>query len=95
MLQYALLHLFGYAVSIDDLKNFRVSLPDIAEVCQDIFTEYEHSKSTASPPATLKLMTLLVLKSPPVRSVRVSPMPLVSLLRRRIPRVFSTSPASI
>lgn len=25
MLQYALLHLFGYAVTIDDLKNFRVS----------------------------------------------------------------------
>ena len=24
MLQYALLHLFGYAVSIDDLKAFRV-----------------------------------------------------------------------
>jgi transketolase len=23
MLQYALLHLFGYAVSLDDLKNFR------------------------------------------------------------------------
>lgn len=25
MLQYALLHLFGYAVSMDDLKGFRVS----------------------------------------------------------------------
>ena len=25
MLQYALLHLFGYKISIDDLKNFRVS----------------------------------------------------------------------
>lgn len=25
MLQYALLHLYGYAVSIDDLKAFRVS----------------------------------------------------------------------
>lgn len=25
MLQYALLHLFGYALSMDDLKNFRVS----------------------------------------------------------------------
>lgn len=24
MLQYALLHLFGYAISMDDLKNFRV-----------------------------------------------------------------------
>ena len=25
MLQYALLHLFGYGVSLDDLKAFRVS----------------------------------------------------------------------
>jgi transketolase len=24
MLQYTLLHLFGYAVSMDDIKNFRV-----------------------------------------------------------------------
>lgn len=24
MLQYALLHLYGYELSIDDLKNFRV-----------------------------------------------------------------------
>ena len=28
MLQYALLHLFGYGVSMDDLKNFRVSTAD-------------------------------------------------------------------
>jgi transketolase len=27
MLQYALLHLFGYKLSMDDLKNFRVSAP--------------------------------------------------------------------
>lgn len=26
MLQYALLHLFGYDVSMEDLKNFRVCL---------------------------------------------------------------------
>jgi transketolase len=25
MLQYALLHLFGYKLTMDDLKNFRVS----------------------------------------------------------------------
>lgn len=31
MLQYSLLHLFGYDLSLDDLKAFRVSLdPDIA-----------------------------------------------------------------
>jgi transketolase len=28
MLQYALIHLFGYKVSIDDLKNFRVSFTE-------------------------------------------------------------------
>jgi transketolase len=27
MLQYALIHLFGYKVTIDDLKNFRVGAP--------------------------------------------------------------------
>ena len=27
MLQYSLLHLFGYGVSIDDLKAFRVRTP--------------------------------------------------------------------
>lgn len=27
MLQYALLHLYGYALSMDDLKAFRVSHP--------------------------------------------------------------------
>jgi transketolase len=27
MLQYALLHLFGYAVTMDDIKAFRVGAP--------------------------------------------------------------------
>lgn len=31
MLQYALLHLFGYAVSLDDLKNFRVCTQHVPE----------------------------------------------------------------
>jgi len=26
MLQYAMLHLYGYAISMDDIKSFRVSL---------------------------------------------------------------------
>lgn len=29
MLQYALLHLFGYKVALDDLKAFRVSYPNL------------------------------------------------------------------
>lgn len=32
MLQYALLHLFGYDLSIDDLKAFRVSFSSILVV---------------------------------------------------------------
>lgn len=30
MLQYALLHLYGYALSIDDLKAFRVSFRTVS-----------------------------------------------------------------
>jgi transketolase len=30
MLQYALLHLYGYGITIDDLKAFRVCFPDSA-----------------------------------------------------------------
>ncbi len=37
MLQYALLHLFGYGVSMDDLKNFRVR-PDLYLVTICILT---------------------------------------------------------
>ena len=33
MLQYALLHLFGYKVTIDDLKNFRVRCVFVAKLC--------------------------------------------------------------
>ena len=32
MLQYALLHLFGYGVSMDDLKAFRVRPPSEEEI---------------------------------------------------------------
>jgi len=32
MLQYALLHLFGYALTIDDLKNFRVSTFELSGI---------------------------------------------------------------
>ena len=32
MLQYALLHLYGYALSIDDLKAFRVSVQLLSRV---------------------------------------------------------------
>ena len=30
MLQYALLHLFGYKVTLDDLKDFRVSTYELS-----------------------------------------------------------------
>ncbi len=31
MLQYALLHLYGYALTLDDLKAFRVSSPEFTQ----------------------------------------------------------------
>lgn len=34
MLQYALLHLFGYDLSLDDLKAFRVSFVSATFLCQ-------------------------------------------------------------
>lgn len=37
MLQYALLHLFGYKLSIDDLKAFRVSYRPILRVPRLVF----------------------------------------------------------
>jgi transketolase len=39
MLQYALLHMFGYGVSMDDLKNFRVR-PDIYLFALCILTRF-------------------------------------------------------
>jgi transketolase len=46
MLQYALLHLYGYALSIDDLKAFRVS-----------FAPHSQGKKTqANEPLTVDLV---------------------------------------
>lgn len=65
MLQYALLHLFGYAVSLDDLKNFRVSgpleLPDNSLPCYYII-DPRHRQSIALPLATPRLMIPPVLR---------------------------------
>jgi len=44
MLQYALLHLYGYALSIDDLKAFRVS-----------FAPHSQGKIKANEPLTVDL----------------------------------------
>lgn len=38
MLQYALLHLFGYGVSMDDLKAFRVRTTATPEILGPGFT---------------------------------------------------------
>ena len=38
MLQYALLHLFGYALSMDDIKAFRVSSRETAETNASLLT---------------------------------------------------------
>jgi transketolase N-terminal domain/subunit len=56
MLQYALLHLYGYAVSMDDIKAFRVggallSLSRLVVFWVSLTRPLSPSKSTASPPA--------------------------------------------
>ncbi|MCV5073633.1 hypothetical protein OFB51_26955, partial [Escherichia coli] len=53
MLQYALLHLYGYALTIDDLKAFRVSAHSfLAEGYTRLTQHRANSVSTASPPVT-------------------------------------------
>lgn len=57
MLQYALLHLFGYEVSMDDLKNFRVRLEPaalarlrlVANLPSDIESRQHHPWPPRSP----------------------------------------------
>jgi len=93
MLQYALIHLFGYQVTIDDLKNFRVSSPT-AGPGSSMCTPDLPSNSTASHPATQNPTIPPVSRSPPVLSARASPTPSVSPLLRGILPPSSTSPAT-
>jgi len=92
MLQYAMLHLYGYAISMDDIKNFRVSFRRL--LSRYTTSDQDHSKSTPSAPVTPNPTTHPVSKSQLVPWVRVSRTLLVSpLLKLRLP-VHSTSLAS-
>ena len=92
MLQYAMLHLYGYAISMDDIKNFRVSFRRL--LSRYTTSDQDHSKSTPSAPVTPSPTTHPVLKSQLVLLDKVSPTLLVSPLLRLRLLVPSTSPAS-
>ena len=77
MLQYALLHLFGYKVTMDDLKHFRVSLQVSTGTTGTWLTILALSMSTASPQVTQSPMTLQASKLRQGLWARVSPMLLV------------------
>lgn len=92
MLQYALLHLAGFPLSIDDLKNFRVRdtrSPDSPETPLTL-----SSTSTASPLVTQNPTIPPALRSPLARSDRVLLTPLVLLLPKSTLLRSSTSPGS-
>jgi hypothetical protein len=87
MLQYALLHLFGYKVTMDDLKHFRVC----ATWCDHGMKLTRSSKLTASLLVIPNLTILLELKSPPAPWDKVLAMPLAWLLLKLTPQLYSTS----
>ena len=91
MLQYALLHLFGYKLSMDDLKAFRVSFPHHEDICLTLTVL--HSMLTASHLVILKAMTPKVLKSQLGPLDRGSPMLLALLLLKHTPVQSSTGQA--
>ena len=66
MLQYAVLHLFGYDVSMDDIKNFRVgsNQPNIFSLISNLqLTRFLYNiKSAARLLVTPRLATPLVLR---------------------------------
>jgi hypothetical protein len=86
MLQYALLHLFGYDLSIDDLKAFRVCFFDVASLPMCIYKF--HSLLIAGLPVTPRLMPHPALRSPLALSVRVFPTQLVWPLPKPILALF-------
>jgi hypothetical protein len=92
MLQYALLHLFGYKVSMDDLKAFRVRFSGfVSYEHHETNTDQHDSKSIALLPDIQKLKIRPVLKLQRVLSVRVSQMLSVLQWRRPTKQQSSTS----
>ena len=82
MLQYALLHLFGYKVTLDDLKDFRVSTYELSSDIALTIADAYIRKLTASLLDTQNVRIQRVLKSPRALLVKGSPMLLVSPLHK-------------
>lgn len=87
MLQYALLHLAGFGLTIDDLKNFRVRATRLPNSPEPPLTDF--STSTASPPVTRSPTIPPALRSPLALSAKV----LLTLLVLPLPK--STLPPSL
>lgn len=92
MLQYALLHLAGFGLTIDDLKNFRVRDTRFPDSPEPPLTHF--STSTASPPVTRNPTIPLALRSPLALSAKVLLTPLVLPLPKSTLLPSSTSPDS-
>ena len=94
MLQYALLHLFGYKVTLDDLKDFRVSTYELSsDIALKIADAYIR-KLTASLLDTQNVRIQRVLKLLRALLVKDLPMLLVSQLHKPTQQPYLTSLAS-
>ena len=94
MLQYALLHLFGYKLSLNDLKDFRVCSYGLSFNIGLTNTDSYIRKSTASLLDTQNVRIQRVLKLLRALLVKDSPMLLVSQLHKPTQQPYSTSLAS-
>ena len=94
MLQYALLHLFGYKVTLDDLKDFRVCSNGLFLNVELTNADSCIRKSTVSLLDTQNVRIQRVLKLLPALLVKDSPMLLVSQLHKPTQQPYSTSLAS-
>ena len=91
MLQYALLHLFGYKVTLDDIKDFRVSPCELSSNIGLTIADSYIRKSTASLLDIQNVRIHRVLKLLRALLVKDSPMLLVSQLHKPTQQPFLTS----
>ena len=94
MLQYALLHLFGYKVTLDDLKDFRVCSYGLSLNIGLTNADSYIRKSTASLLGTQNVRIQRVSKLLQALLVKDSPMLSVSQLHKPTQQPYSTSLAS-
>ena len=94
MLQYALLHLFGYKVTLDDLKDFRVCCygPSLNIVLTNADSYIRKSIASLLGTQNVRIQRASKLLRAPL--VKDSPMLSVSQLHKPIQQPYSTSLAS-